>query len=195
MLIVFGGLPGTGKTTIARRLAQRRSATYLRIDAIEQAIRDTAVLAGDAGASGNAVANTLAESNFAIGQVVVADCVNPVGESRQAWRAITARSNVRLIEVELVCSDPTEHRRRLEGRTSDLPGLVPPNWQGVLARRYDPGGRTTSGHRHRAPQRGRGCRGSGASHRRMSRRSLQSSRRIGPHTLNRNSSTSPSRTT
>ncbi len=36
MLIVFGGLPGTGKTTLARAFAQRRRATYLRIDTIEQ---------------------------------------------------------------------------------------------------------------------------------------------------------------
>ncbi|WP_225152486.1 AAA family ATPase [Bradyrhizobium sp. NBAIM08] len=39
-LIVFGGLPGTGKTTIARELTARLAATYLRIDAIEQPLRD-----------------------------------------------------------------------------------------------------------------------------------------------------------
>ena len=138
MLIAFGGLPGTGKTTIARMLAIRRSATYLRIDAIEQAIRDAAVLTADVGASGYAVANALAESNLAIGQVVVADSVNPVAASRRAWRAIAARNNIRLIEVELVCSDPVEHRRRVEGRTSDIPALVLPTWRAVLDRAYDP---------------------------------------------------------
>jgi predicted kinase len=30
MLIVFGGLPGSGKTTLARAFAQQRRATYLR---------------------------------------------------------------------------------------------------------------------------------------------------------------------
>ena len=30
-LIVFGGLPGTGKTTLARAVAEEHSATYLRI--------------------------------------------------------------------------------------------------------------------------------------------------------------------
>lgn len=41
MLIVFGGLPGTGKSTIARALARALRATYLRVDVIEQAIRVT----------------------------------------------------------------------------------------------------------------------------------------------------------
>ncbi len=40
MLIIFGGLPATGKTTIAKELARQIGATYLRIDTIEQAIRD-----------------------------------------------------------------------------------------------------------------------------------------------------------
>jgi len=46
-LIVFGGLPGTGKTTLARAVAEEHSATYLRIDTIEQALRSSGVLVGD----------------------------------------------------------------------------------------------------------------------------------------------------
>jgi predicted kinase len=46
-LIVFGGLPGTGKTTLAREVAEEHSATYLRIDTIEQALRSSGVLVGD----------------------------------------------------------------------------------------------------------------------------------------------------
>ena len=45
------GAPGTGKTTIARELAHQTGAVYLRIDVIEQAIRDADVLAGDVAAS------------------------------------------------------------------------------------------------------------------------------------------------
>ena len=140
MLIVFGGLPGTGKTTISRVIARWHSATYLRIDAIEQAIRDAVVLDGDVdvGPAGYVVANVLAESNLTSGQTVVADCVNPVAESRAAWRAVASRAKVRLVEVEVICSDFLEHRRRVEGRTSDIPGLIHPTWQAILERHYEP---------------------------------------------------------
>lgn len=50
-LFIFGGLPGTGKTTLALELARRVSGIYLRIDSIEQAIRDS----GGSGGTQNGV--------------------------------------------------------------------------------------------------------------------------------------------
>jgi len=41
MLIVFAGLPGTGKSSVARELAGKLDAVWLRIDSIEQAIRES----------------------------------------------------------------------------------------------------------------------------------------------------------
>ncbi|MGO6670405.1 AAA family ATPase, partial [Rhizobium ruizarguesonis] len=43
MLIIFGGLPGSGKTTIARALAERLNAVHVRVDTIEQAIRASGI--------------------------------------------------------------------------------------------------------------------------------------------------------
>lgn len=43
-----------------------------------------------------------------------------------------------IIEVELICSDQDEHRRRVEGSSSDMPGLVLPTWQQVRERHYAP---------------------------------------------------------
>ena len=138
MLIVFGGLPGTGKTTISRALASRQAATYLRIDLIEQALRSAGIPTDGIGAAGYGVANALAEANLVGGRVVVADCVNPVAESRAAWRTVAARASARLIEIEVVCSDAAEHRRRVEERGSDIPGLTPPTWQAVRRHEYQP---------------------------------------------------------
>ena len=39
-LYVFSGLPGTGKTALSQQLASRVKAVYLRIDTVEQALRD-----------------------------------------------------------------------------------------------------------------------------------------------------------
>jgi len=137
MLIVFSGLPGTGKTTIARELARRMGAVYLRIDVIEQALRESGALAGDVGAAGYGVANALALSNVRVGQRVIADCVNPVRESREAWRAVALAAGVELIDILVVCSDQQEHRRRVESREGDIPGLLPPTWPSVLAHEYE----------------------------------------------------------
>lgn len=136
LLIAFAGLPGAGKTTLARALAHTRGAVYLRIDTIEQAIRDAGVLAGEVGPAGYIVGNALAEANLRLGLSVVADSVNPVPESRAGWRATAAAAGVPIAEVEVICSDPLEHRTRIETRSLDIPGLAAPDWPAVLSRAY-----------------------------------------------------------
>lgn len=140
MLVVFGGLPGTGKTTVARAVAGRLRACYLRIDAIEQAMRAAGVLAGggDIGPAGYMAAYALAGANLSLGLCVVADCVNPLPVTRAAWRAVAGAASSPVLEVEVVCSDLDEHRRRVETRTVDVPGLVPPTWEVVRRHEYQP---------------------------------------------------------
>jgi len=135
LLIVFGGLPGTGKTTIARELSRRLGASFVRIDTIEQRLKAAGLAVG---ATGYAIGNAMAAENLKLGRVVVADCVNPVLASREGWRE-TARANAtRLIEIEIICSDAAEHQRRVESRLPDISGLVLPSWQDVVSRAYEP---------------------------------------------------------
>ena len=136
LLLVFGGLPGTGKTTLSRLLAARLGAVYLRIDTIEQAMR--AAGAERIGPAGYAVARAVAAGNLRLGLPVVADGVNPVRDSRQAWRLVAGQESARLVDIQLVCSDAAEHRRRVEGRVADIPGHVLPDWEAVLRHEYEP---------------------------------------------------------
>lgn len=137
MLIVLGGLPGTGKTTIAKSLVATRAAAYVRVDEIEQAIKRHLGLEKEIGPAGYIVAHAIASSNLKLGNVVVADCVNPVTESRQGWRDVVRRINgARILEVEVVCSDEREHRRRVESRVSDVEDLVVPTWAAVVSWHY-----------------------------------------------------------
>ena len=137
MLIVFSGLPGTGKTTIAKGLAAKIGALYLRIDTIEQAIRNSGALAQDVGRSGYMVANALALGNLTLGLTVIVDGVNPVMESRIAWSEVASTAGVELVNIEVICSDKNEHQRRVETRPGDVPGLTPPSWQSVLDHEYE----------------------------------------------------------
>ncbi len=137
LLVVLGGLPGVGKTTLARHLAPPLCAVHLRIDTIEQAIRDARGRAAMDDA-GYRVACALAEDNLRLGLSVIADSVNPLPLTRAAWRAAGHAAGARVVEVEITCSDPADHRHRIETRRSDIPGLQMPTWSMVCARDYRP---------------------------------------------------------
>lgn len=135
MLIILSGLPGAGKTTLARELALAAVAVHLRIDTVEQALRGARADVKD---EGYRVAYAVAEDNLRLGHVVIADSVNPWPLTREAWRSVAERAGVPSVDVEVVCSDADEHRRRVESRLPDIPGQRLPTWQEVLARDYHP---------------------------------------------------------
>lgn len=138
MLIVFGGLPGTGKTTIARALCAKIDGVHVRIDTIEQALRTTPGWDREVGESGYLVAYGLAEDNLRLGRTVVADSVNPVQLTRAAWRAVADRASVPMVEVEVIRSDAEDHRYHVEVRSTDIVGLRLPSWAEVTKREYEP---------------------------------------------------------
>ncbi|CAI0711070.1 Chromatin associated protein KTI12 [Serratia quinivorans] len=92
MLIVFSGLPGSGKTTLARALASALAAMHLRIDTLEQAIRNSGSLANDIGPAGYFAAYGVAEDNLRLGHTVIADSVNPLPVTREDWHSVALRA-------------------------------------------------------------------------------------------------------
>ncbi|PKR48939.1 AAA family ATPase [Thalassospira marina] len=140
MLIILGGLPGCGKSTLAEKLARSLPAMWLRIDSIEQALRDAYAQFGtgnaDIGPEGYMAAYRLAEDNVRLGHAVIADSVNPLTITRDAWRDVARRGQCQFCEIELICSDTALHRQRIETRISSVENLKLPDWQAVQNREY-----------------------------------------------------------
>jgi predicted kinase len=132
MLIVLSGLPGVGKTAIASELAPLLCAVHIRIDSIEQAIRESGVVAISLDDAGYRVGYAVAEDNLRLGRIVIADSVNPWPVTREAWREVAVRAQAAVVDVEVICTDHREHRRRVEQR---LPGGGP-TWEEVVSRDY-----------------------------------------------------------
>jgi predicted kinase len=117
----------------------------VRIDTIEAALVSSGIVAAAGGwdaapDAGYRVAYGLARDLLLTGHDVIADSVNPVRVTREAWARVAADAGSRCVDVEVVCSDRELHRRRVEGRSSDLAGLTVPTWEQVEARQYEPWG-------------------------------------------------------
>ena len=137
MLIILTGLPGTGKTSVSKIVSERIGALFLCIDSIECGLKNSVLQIDPAEDAGYTAAYGIAEDNLQIGHSVIADSVNPITVTRQAWLDVADQAGVRAIEVEFKCSDLSEHQRRVEVRISksDRRGL--PTWQSVCERVYD----------------------------------------------------------
>ena len=143
LLVVVGGLPAVGKTAVCRALLGERPMTppmtWLRVDSIEQALRRSGEMAPDMpGGAGYYAAAAVAGDVLSTGGDVLVECVNPLPITRRLWERTAVDAGSRLLQVELVCSDRDEHRRRVEQRVSDIEGLVLPDWRDVLQRDYAP---------------------------------------------------------
>ncbi len=138
ILIIFSGLPGVGKTTIARKLASEIGGVHVRIDSIEDTIRDSGALAGPMTDVGYRVAYAIAEDNLRVGRTVIADSVNPLTLTRRSWVDVARRAHAQAFEVEIRCSNGKEHRSRVETRIRDFPGSWQVKWDEVLSREYEP---------------------------------------------------------
>jgi len=79
----------------------------------------------------------VAHDNLLLGKDVVADSVNPIEITRSAWRNVGDASRAESIEIEVICSNPEEHRARYEQRVSDIPGLKYGPWSTVVDREYE----------------------------------------------------------
>ncbi len=131
---ILAGLPGSGKSAIARTICRRLNAVYLRIDTIEQALRDLCDV--NVQGEGYRLAYRVVADNLRLGSNVIADSCNPITLPREECEDVARKENAEFVNIEVVCSDEAEHRLRVEQRDVEVPGLTLPTWQEVLDREY-----------------------------------------------------------
>lgn len=132
---IFSGLPGVGKTTLAKQLAQSlTNVTYFRVDTVEYYLKK--VYSQELTKQGYEIVYYQAKENLELGKNIIIDCCNPILESRELWNSLSQINNTKVINIEIICSDIQAHQNRIETRYKSNPNKYP-TWQNVLDRDYE----------------------------------------------------------
>jgi predicted kinase len=141
VLVVMGGLPGTGKTTLAEALGEHLGAPIFNRDQLEAALwREGVGRELKSGRIANELMTTLAGEQLRCRQSAILDSVATTRDIRDAWRAVAEGRRAQFRAIECVCSDEALHRERLGQRKRDIPGWYEVGWDEVLGvqSRYQP---------------------------------------------------------
>jgi predicted kinase len=135
ILYIFSGLPGTGKSTLAKNIVKLLEAVYIRIDTIEQGMRDLCNF--DVQGEGYRLAYKIAQDNLRIGNNVVADQCNPINLTRKEWNDVAIKNHSKYINIEIICSNKMEHKNRIENRKTEIENLKLPTYKEIMEREYE----------------------------------------------------------
>jgi GrpB-like predicted nucleotidyltransferase (UPF0157 family)/predicted kinase len=111
------GAPGSGKSTIARAVADRTGATVLDKDVVKSTLLDGGIDEATAGPLAYEVHFALARALVEQGRSVVLDSPAYWPEVEQRARRLADTAGARFLLVECVCGDVTLLARRLRERT------------------------------------------------------------------------------
>jgi predicted kinase len=139
-LIIFSGLPGSGKSTVADGLSRALSIPVFSVDPIEAAMWRNGLARAQTGIAAYEVAGAMADQQLRLGHSVIIDAVNPVGTARAAWRGLAAKYRAKLKIIECICANEATHRERIEARIRNIDGMPETPWSRVQERRaeYEP---------------------------------------------------------
>ena len=87
---------------------------------------------------GYAAAQAVAKRALMQGYDVIGDCVNPLRMTRDGWASVARDVGAEFHQVSVVCSDATEHKKRVESRVVSLDGWQARTWIEVKQRKFEP---------------------------------------------------------
>lgn len=135
VLYIFSGLPASGKSTLAKLLAVRTGAMYVRIDTVEQGLRDLCRF--NVEGEGYRLSYRIIKDNLELGISCISDSCNPIELTRHEWQQVAESTGAKFVNIEVSCSDRNEHEYRVNTRRSEVPNLKLPDWQSVQNRHYE----------------------------------------------------------
>ncbi len=132
-LIVFSGLPGTGKSSLAETIGREMGIPVFAKDWLMGVVEPFDVqLAPIANAQlGYGLLTMLARRQLMLVQSAILDSVLGLVEGRREWQALADEYGAAFYAIETICSDVELHRSRLEGRTRGIPGWNEISWADV----------------------------------------------------------------
>ena len=128
---MIGGLPGTGKSTVARAVGAQLAVTVVAKDVVEASLRRSGIDADRSWRVANELLATIADDHLDQGRSVVLDAVFGDPDVRAQVREIAEGRGARWRLVECTCSDLALHRSRIEGRVRGIAGWDELTWEDV----------------------------------------------------------------
>lgn len=133
--IVFSGLPGTGKSTLAEALGRKLSIPVFAKDWLEATLLTCELIPSNPnkplGSTGYQLLTTLAQRQLMLGQSVILDSVASTRSIRDTWKYLSEQYQAKWCVIECICSDESFHRTQLLKRERGIPGWHELQWSDV----------------------------------------------------------------
>ena len=134
-LIVFSGLPGTGKSTLAEAIGRRLLIPVFTKDWLEATLITCELVPSKQekllGSAGYQLLTTLAERQLMLGQSVILDSVASTQSIRSTWKHLSQQYHTQWLVIHCICSDESFQRARLSQRERSIPGWHELKWADV----------------------------------------------------------------